>query len=173
MEINTLSLILPAGGLAAIFWRQSRLAKAAISEKKRTKQLLEESELRFRILTRATNEAVWDWDVGTDSVWWNRNVQTLLGYNEEEIDPTTAWRMQNIHPEDRKRVEDSLQTRVRSEKEDFWFRRIPLSPRGRFVRGYLRPRLHPARSRWAGNPDDRLHAGHDQAQARNGTGPGA
>src|SRR5882724_562670 len=104
MELNTVLLIsLPwmlvaiGGGLAAMFGKQLHLTTVAASEKKRTEQLLEESELRFRILTRATNEAVWDWNIETDSVWWNRNVQTLLGYGEEEIGPTSAWRMENVH----------------------------------------------------------------------------
>src|SRR5882724_3621022 len=149
MEINTLSLLLLpwllvviAGGLAVVLRKQARRTAAVAAEKKHTEQLLEESELRFRILTRATNEAVWDWDVGTDSVWWNRNVQTLLGYSEEEIGPTSAWRMQNVHPDDRKRVEDGLQARVRSEKEDFWsgeyrFRRADGSYADIFDRGYI------------------------------------
>src|SRR5882724_3342644 len=149
MEINTLSLLLLpwllvviAGGLAVVLRKQARRTAAALAEKNRNGQLLEESELRFRILTRATNEAVWDWDIGTDSVWWNRNVQTLLGYSEEEIGPTSAWRMQNVHPDDRKRVEDSLQARVRSEKEDFWsgeyrFRRADGSYADIFDRGYI------------------------------------
>ncbi len=60
----------------------------------------------------------------------------------EEIGPTIAWRMQNIHPDDRKRVEDSLQARVRSEKEDFWsgeyrFRRADGSYADIFDRGYI------------------------------------
>jgi len=149
MEINTLSLIaLPwlsvvvAAGLAMIFRKQWRRTSAAVAEKKHAEQLLEESELRFRILTRATNEAVWDWDIATDSVWWNRNVQTLSGYGEEEIGSTSDWRVQNVHPDDRKRVEDSLHARVRSEKEDFWsaeyrFRRADGTYADIFDRGYI------------------------------------
>ncbi len=149
MEINTSSsillpwlLVLVASGLAVVLRKRARQTAAALAEKNRSVQLLEESELRFRILTRATNEAVWDWDIGTDSVWWNRNVQTLLGYGEEEIGPTSAWRMQNVHPDDRRRVEDGLRARVRSEKEDFWsgeyrFRRADGSYADIFDRGYI------------------------------------
>jgi len=149
MEINTSSsillpwlLVVVASGLGIVLRKKARQTAAALAEKNRSVQLLEESELRFRILTRATNEAVWDWDIGTDSVWWNRNVQTLLGYSEEEIGPTSAWRTQNIHPDDRKRVEDGLQARVRGEKEDFWsgeyrFRRADGSYADIFDRGYI------------------------------------
>ncbi|HXI82650.1 MAG TPA: ATP-binding protein [Verrucomicrobiae bacterium] len=149
MEINTLSsILLPwllvavGAGVVGVFHKQLRMTAAAVAEEKHTEQLLEESELRFRILTRATNEAVWDWDITSDSVWWNRNVQTLLGYGEEEIVPTSAWRMQNVHPDDRKRVEDGLRARVRGEKEDFWsgeyrFRRADGSYADIFDRGYI------------------------------------
>src|SRR5438477_5737367 len=86
---------------------------------KQARQLLEESELRFRILTRATNEAVWDWNIETDSMWWNRNVQTLFGYGEEDIGVTSAWRIQSVHPDDRERIQASLQARVQR-NEEFW-----------------------------------------------------
>jgi PAS domain S-box-containing protein len=149
MEINTSSsvllpwlLVVVASGLGVVLRKKARQTAVALAEKNRNVQLLEESELRFRILTRATNEAVWDWDIGTDSVWWNRNVQTLLGYGEEEIGPTSAWRMQNVHPDDRRRVEDGLRARVRSGKEDFWsgeyrFRRADGSYADIFDRGYI------------------------------------
>ena len=82
---------------------------AALVEKKHLEQLLEESELRFRILTRATNEAVRDWNIDTDSVWWNRNVQTLFGYSEENVGATNTWWNETVHPDDRNRVASSLQ----------------------------------------------------------------
>ena len=128
-------------GLSIANRRRTRRIAAASVERKRIEQLLEESELRFRILTRATNEAVRDWNIDTDSVWWNRNVQTLFGYNEEDIGPTNTWWGETVHPDDRNHVVTSLQTLVRS-GEDFWsgeyrFHRADGSYADVFDRGYI------------------------------------
>jgi PAS domain S-box-containing protein len=128
-------------GLSIANRRRTRRIAAALVERKRIEQLLEESELRFRILTRATNEAVRDWNIDTDSVWWNRNVQTLFGYSEEEIGPTNTWWGETVHPNDRNHVVTSLQTLVRS-GEDFWsgeyrFHRADGSYADVFDRGYI------------------------------------
>jgi PAS domain S-box-containing protein len=106
-------------GISIAVRNRKRRIAVALVEKQRAEQMLEESELRFRILTRATNEAVRDWNIDTDSVWWNRNVQTLFGYGEEDVGPTNTWWSEAIHPDDRSRVVASVQALVRS-REDFW-----------------------------------------------------
>src|SRR6266446_6937777 len=65
---------------------------------------LRESQERFQFVSRATNDAVWDWDLVSDGLWWNEGVQTLFGYTEEQIGPDIAWWYELIHPEDRERV---------------------------------------------------------------------
>ncbi len=128
-------------GLLLAYRRQARFKAAAVAERQRTDEQLEQSDLRFRILTRATNDAVWDWNVETDSVWWNRNVQTLFGYTEEEVNPTSGWRVEHIHPDDRESVLNSVQTRMRSH-EGFWsseyrFRRADGTYANILDRGYI------------------------------------
>jgi PAS domain S-box-containing protein len=109
--------------------------------RKQAEEALRESDLRFRIVARATNEAVWDWNMAKKSVWWNHGVQTLFGYSEEQISPAREWWIQNIHPDDRERVLTSVQVRVES-SEDFWsaeyrFRRADGSYADLFDRGYI------------------------------------
>jgi PAS domain S-box-containing protein len=128
-------------GLALLFRRQVHLTAAAIADKERVEQLLDESELRFRILTRATNEAVRDWNVDVGSVWWNCNLQTLFGYDGDGVGLSHDWWIQNIHPDDRERVRTSLEARMRSD-EGFWsgeyrFRRANGSYSDIFDRGYI------------------------------------
>ncbi len=65
---------------------------------------LRESQERFQFVSRATNDAVWDWDLVSDGLWWNEGIQTLFGYREEQIGPDITWWYELIHPEDRERV---------------------------------------------------------------------
>lgn len=75
-----------------------------VTEQRRAEAAIRESNERFAIVARATYDAVWDWDMRTDAVWWNEGVTTLFGYRREEVEPTASWWYDHIHPEDRDRV---------------------------------------------------------------------
>lgn len=77
---------------------------ADISDRKKTEEALRKSEERFHLATRATNDAVWDWDLITNTLWWNENLQTLFGYRPEEIEPGIESWTNRLHPEDKERV---------------------------------------------------------------------
>jgi len=75
-----------------------------VTEQRRSEAALRESNDRFTIVARATNDAVWDWDIRTDAVWWNEGVTTLFGHRREDVGPNAEWWYKHIHPEDRERV---------------------------------------------------------------------
>jgi len=69
---------------------------------------LRTSEERFRLLTKAANDAIWDWDLITNAVWWSEGFETLFGYRREDVDPTVKSWTDYIHPEDLIRVTDGI-----------------------------------------------------------------
>ena len=79
-----------------------------VTEQKQAEEQLRTSEDRFRFVARATNDAIWDWDVATDCVWWNQAVSTLFRYRAADVGAHVQWRWERIHPEDRDRVRASL-----------------------------------------------------------------
>jgi len=83
-----------------------------MSERVRTEETLRTSEERFRLLGRATNDVVWDWDLATDGLWVNENVSKVFGYPPEEIEPAGAWWTERIHPDDRDRISRGLEELV-------------------------------------------------------------
>lgn len=89
------------------------------TERKRAEEALKRSEVRFKMLARATNDALWDWNLATDEMWWNENVQTLFGYPVHEASTTSKWWLDHVHPEDRQRVESGIHA-VTSAGEEFW-----------------------------------------------------
>lgn len=72
--------------------------------RRRAEERLRESEYRFQIAARATNDAIWDWDLATGAVWWNEGVHRLFGYPLEEVGAGAEWWKARIHSEDRERV---------------------------------------------------------------------
>ncbi len=76
----------------------------AVNESRRIEQQLRDNQERFHIATRATNDAVWDWDLATNALWWNDNFKTMFGYRAEEIEPGIESWSARLHPDDRERV---------------------------------------------------------------------
>ncbi|MGV3771677.1 MAG: PAS domain S-box protein [Verrucomicrobiales bacterium] len=74
-----------------------------ITDLKRAEAAVRESEERFRILSKATNDAVWDWNVKNNVLWWNEGLQELFGLGPGEIKELKSW-ADRIHPEDRRGV---------------------------------------------------------------------
>jgi PAS domain S-box-containing protein len=90
-----------------------------ITERKLAEEKLRQSEERFQILARATTDAVWDWDLLTDQVWWNENVQILFGYSPEQIITNNHWWCEHIHPDERERIVAEIHAVIDSGQQ-FW-----------------------------------------------------
>lgn len=75
-----------------------------ISDLVESKKALAESNQRYEILSRATNDAVWDFDVQKGELYWAEGFHTLFGYDLEKTKPTLEFLVGKIHPEDRGRV---------------------------------------------------------------------
>ncbi len=75
-----------------------------VTDQRRSEAAIRESNDRFATVARATNDAVWDWDMRTDAVWWNEGVTTLFGHRPEVVGPDAAWWSAQIHPDDREGV---------------------------------------------------------------------
>lgn len=90
-----------------------------VSEQRGTERKIRESELRYRLIGDAANDAIWDWDLRTDQVVWNEGVQTHFGYKAEEVAPTALWWYEHIHPEDRVRIVRGIHERIDSGGKDW------------------------------------------------------
>ena len=77
------------------------------------------NEERFHLVTRATADAIWDWDLETDSVWWSEGMQKLFGVPLHTLpDDSSSW-TQRLHPEDSPLVLDSIHAAMQGDDE-FW-----------------------------------------------------
>jgi PAS domain S-box-containing protein len=62
---------------------------------------------RLQLVSRATRDAVWDWDITTNATWWSDVHYEELGYSRDLPPTFEAW-VERIHPDDRARVLESV-----------------------------------------------------------------
>ena len=119
-----------------------------VTERRREEAALRESELRYRLVGQAANDAIWDWNLVTNQVTWNEGVQACFGYTAEQVGVDASWWVEHIHPDDRDRVAHGIHAAIDGGQElwsgEYRFRRADGSyaevfDRGRVVRDGGRP----------------------------------
>ncbi|MEN3294246.1 MAG: hypothetical protein V7642_3499 [Burkholderiales bacterium] len=118
----------PDGELRYVYVRAQRLEDTSsllfgtvqdITEHKRVRDAMRESEERFKLIAKATNDAIWDWHVPSDRVWWNEGIRSLFGFSHQEIDNGREWWSDRIHPDDRDRVLQKVYAAIDG-RDDGW-----------------------------------------------------
>ena len=113
-----------------------------VTERLRGEEALRKSEERFNLLTRATNDAVWDLDLLKEELWWSEEFEKLFGYNLNK-DQSVKWEFWcgQIHPEERERVVANFSNTIAGDAE-YWLEEYSFRcADGRYVfvldRGYI------------------------------------
>jgi two-component system sensor histidine kinase UhpB len=86
-------------------------------ERKRNQIKLQESNKRYEIVSKATNDPVFDWDMITNRIVWNDKV-SIFGY-PEDVRKDQAWWLAYIHFDDIERVTKNLDYYSRSDAEQW------------------------------------------------------
>jgi diguanylate cyclase (GGDEF)-like protein/PAS domain S-box-containing protein len=88
-------------------------------ERKRTEEALRLSQERFELVTRATSDAIWDWNFATNELWWNEGFQKLFGYSADEITSDLGSWSSRLHPDDAERVIHDIHRHIESGKHNW------------------------------------------------------
>jgi PAS domain S-box-containing protein len=91
-----------------------------ITQRKETEIHLLQSNDRFEKITEATNDAIWDWNIKENTLYWGAGFKKLFGYQVEKITPTLESWTDHIHPEDREFVLQSMYEVLNSSKQSNW-----------------------------------------------------
>ncbi|MEO8294337.1 MAG: EAL domain-containing protein [Gemmatimonadota bacterium] len=75
-----------------------------ITLRKKVEQALRESEERYALAARGSNDGLWDWDFRTGQIYFSPRWKIMLGLREHEVSSEPdAW-FSRVHPEDMDRV---------------------------------------------------------------------
>jgi PAS domain S-box-containing protein len=109
-EVTLSSISLQGRSVIYCTWRD-------ITDRKHSEAKLLESKERLEAAASAGIVGIWDWDIASDRLFWDRVMYRLYGLRPEDFASAhEAW-SRAIHPEDKARVEDEIQAALRGLSE--------------------------------------------------------
>ncbi len=95
--------------------QQARVVIARdVTRRKHTHEVMWRDLERFGLASRATSDAMLDWDLVTDQLWRSENYEQLFGHGDSEAGTNMAAWFEHIHPNDRARVQEQLLALIKS-----------------------------------------------------------
>lgn len=77
-----------------------------------------EASEKYRLLMKATSDAVYDYDLVSNHIEWNENLR-LFGYEPSDVEPGLEWWANRVHPEDKEASLASLDASIRGNEGFF------------------------------------------------------
>lgn len=86
-------------------------------ERKKIMENLRESNERYELIHKATQDTIWEWDYKTQKGRWGMGIINNFGYTEQELTYDGHWIRDYIHLDDRERVIKKIQQYLESKTE--------------------------------------------------------
>ncbi|GMQ29659.1 PAS domain-containing protein [Algoriphagus confluentis] len=75
---------------------------------------------RFSLVSEAVSDAIWDWDLAKNTIFWGKGYHSLFGYPEKHVQvDENAW-LESIHPDDFKEIWESILTARKDHHRKYW-----------------------------------------------------
>lgn len=91
-----------------------------ITDKKQAELKIKQSNERYELVTKATSDAIWDWNLQSDDLYWGDGYEKLFGYGVTQVRGGKETWSNRIFPEDKKRVLDKIQREIKHSDNHFW-----------------------------------------------------
>ncbi len=92
-----------------------------VSSRKNAEEQIRQTNERFEKITEATNDAIWDFNVVNNKLFWGKGFKTQFGYDPEEKPPSFEFLQSLIHPKDRAHVTQKINQYMSDDKSTNWF----------------------------------------------------
>lgn len=106
----------------ALFWvmlrRYENKNQKYLNRLKNITEELTLSNNRYTVVTKATNNIIWDWDFKKGRVIWGESLTRIFGY--PELENHSTWWTNKIHPEDKERVAKRFDKFIETSNKEKW-----------------------------------------------------
>lgn len=91
-----------------------------ITSRKQAEIQLRISNERYELVSKATNDAIRDWNLESDMIYWSEGYQNLFGYPILEDENSSSVWISRIHPEDIERVKAEVKEGISGSASQAW-----------------------------------------------------
>ncbi|URA09121.1 PAS domain S-box protein [Thermospira aquatica] len=127
--------------MALRLFQSKQQKKQKAEEHERLTRQLRINEDRLSKIMVAVNDGIWDWDLGTNQVYYSPRYYTMAGYEVNEFPFHPEEFFSRLYPEDAARVKEEVEKHLRGETDrfvlEFRFRRKDSSWMWILGRGYI------------------------------------
>ena len=92
--------------------------RSDISKRKAAEAQMQIAMERFHILSKATSDTIWDWDIENDKMLYNEGVSKMFGYRKPEVNNVREWWQKSIHHADIAHVEETIKEAFTEKKQN-------------------------------------------------------
>ena len=100
-----------------ILYKNEKRNSRVLEKIKSNNNEIKESNEKYDIVSKATSDTIWDWKIQEDTITWNKGIETIFGYTQEEVGNNSAWWFDKIHPEDSIKMSVKLYSFIEQKSE--------------------------------------------------------
>ena len=119
---------------------------------------LEQTNLRYDYVSKATSDAIWDWNFISDSIYWSPGFQALFGFDLKDSRSDTDFWTNLIHPDDHdlvvKDIDKAIQGTAINWSMEYRFQRADKTYADVLDKGFLIRDAHGKVTRMVGSLQD-------------------
>ncbi len=94
-------------------------AQQEIDERKKVEAALRDSEERYALAVRGSNDGLWDWDLTTQQIYFSPRWKQILGYHEDEIGSSSQDWFDRVHQDDLESLKFDISTHLHKRSTHF------------------------------------------------------
>ncbi|WP_161597111.1 PAS domain-containing protein [Dyadobacter flavalbus] len=100
--------------------QSSEIILASKTKLKSLVKALTKSNEKYELISRATNDAIYDWDITSNHIEWGQGYYKMFGFemNDGKF-PLEYWSM-HIHPADRRKIKEGLENTLDDKCQSNW-----------------------------------------------------
>ncbi len=90
-----------------------------VTERKNSQKKLEASEKRYDLAMQAVNDGVWDWNLQTGYVYFDKRYYSIAGYSPNEFPHDLKEWEKRVHPDDLPSTMKEIESKLHKDSEGF------------------------------------------------------
>ncbi|WP_207422100.1 PAS domain-containing protein [Desertivirga brevis] len=89
-----------------------------IIESHQTRDFLAMNIQRYKLVTQASKDAIYDWDILSDELYWGEGLEKIFGYRDSVTG--LGWWEEKVHPDDLQEIVSSLEVCLNDPSKRLW-----------------------------------------------------